>query len=216
MKRHALVIGATGATGSALVEQLIADDKYDHIHVLHYRITNFDGRPKVISHVVKLEDILNFRQIGIDDVFCCIGTTIKKAGSKDQFAHVDRDLVIKLGKWAKIDDVISFHVISAQGASEDSPFFYNRVKGEMEQALTDLNLHSLYIYHPPLLKAKRKEFRLGERIGIALMDLLGFLMIGSLKKFKALAVEKLASKMIFYAEKPEQGLHIISAEELNA
>lgn len=216
MKRNALIIGATGATGSALVEQLINDEDYAILHILHYRETLFDGREKVISHRYNLDEILDFRQEGIDDVFCCIGTTIKKAGSKEVFAHVDRDLVIKLAKWAKIEGVRSFHVISAHGASVNSSFFYNKVKGEMEEALKEMNLNSLYIYHPPILKAKRKEFRLGESLAIGVFSFLSPLMLGGLSKYKPLLVSKLATKMIHYADEHKKGWHIVSAEKLLA
>lgn len=216
MKWTALVIGATGATGSSLIEQLIEDNDYKCIHILHYRKTPFAGRHKVMEHIVDLEEILHFRQEGIDHVFCCIGTTIKKAGSKERFKHVDKDLVVLLAKWAKIDDVLSFHVISAQGADVNSRFFYNKVKGEMEDELTKMNLSSLYIYHPPLLKAKRKEFRLGESIGLGLFFLLSPFMIGPLKNFRPLNVKQLAAKMIFYASIHKAGHHIVSAKELFA
>ena len=165
MKRNALIMGATGATGRSLIDQLKERNEYDFIYVIHYKSTGFEDGVKVLEHILDFEDILDLRLDLIDDVFCCIGTTLKKAGSKEQFKKVDKDYVLALGKWAKIQNVNSFHVISAMGSDVNSSFFYNQIKGQMEESLIDLNLRSLYIYRPSLLLAKRSEFRLGEKIG---------------------------------------------------
>lgn len=214
MNRKALVVGATGATGRSLVSQLIKDDKYEIVYILHYRPSGFENEPKVIEFVRSFDSLFDFRLDNVDDVFCCIGTTIKKAGSKAEFTKVDKDYVVDLGKWAKIDDVISFHVISYLGADKESSIFYNRVKGEMEAELTALNLPSLYIYHPPLLRAKRDEFRFGEKLGDIVLSIFSPFMLGSLKKHKPLAVEKLAASMIQHAENSKSGVHIVSSEEM--
>ena len=193
MKRKALVVGATGATGRALVALLNDNPRYEQIFLLHYRETGMaDGR-KIVEYVHSFEDLLRVRLANIDDVFCCIGTTMKKAGSKEKFSRVDKDYVIELGKWSKIELVSSFHVISYLGADKNSSVFYNKVKGEMEEEMIKLNLNSLYIYHPPLLKAKRNDFRMGEFIGLGILTLLSPFMFGNFKKHKPLAVEKMAA-----------------------
>ena len=214
VKRKALVIGATGATGKELVSQLTDNENYEMITVLHYRETDQFTHKKVMVSTHPFDALLDFRLENVDDVFCCIGTTIKKAGSQEQFAKVDRDYVLHLGKWAKINDVVSFHVISYLGADSASSIFYNRVKGEMESGLIDLNLNSLYIYHPPLLIAERDEFRLGEKVGAALFTILKPFMIGGLKKHRPLNVKKLAASMIEHAIDHKPGLHYVSSEEM--
>jgi uncharacterized protein YbjT (DUF2867 family) len=214
VKRKALVVGATGATGKALLNALKADDQYEFIYVLHYRETGLEDHHKVIEMIHSFDTLLDFRLDKVDDVFCCIGTTIKKAGSKDAFAKVDRDYVFELGKWAKIEEVLSFHVISYLGADKESSIFYNRVKGEMEAELIALNLRSLYIYQPPLLKAKRDEFRLGEKIGDIVLSAFSPFMLGGLQKHRPLKVEKLAASMISHAKNNEKGIHYVSSEEM--
>lgn len=212
MKKRALVVGATGATGRALVELLKSNDEYEKIYLLHYKKTGIPHTSKVSEYIHPFDELLSFRSPGVDDVFCCIGTTMKKAGSKAAFEKVDRDYVLELGKWAKIENVRSFHVISYLGANSKSSVFYNKIKGEMEEELIQLNLYSLYIYHPPLLKAKRKEFRLGEFLGSIVLTLLSPIMFGNLKKHKPLAVEKMAASMMANAMHPEKGVHFVSSE----
>lgn len=214
MKRKALIVGATGATGKELVKQLCDNENYEMITVLHYRETDQFTNKKIVVKIQSFDSIMDFRLENVDDVFCCIGTTIKKAGSREEFKKVDKDYVVKLAKWAKIDDVQSFHVISYLGADKDSSIFYNRVKGEMEAALIDINLNSLYIYHPPLLIADRDEFRLGERVGAALFSVFRPFMLGGLKKHRPLNVKKLAASMIAHAIEHKPGLHYVSSEEM--
>jgi uncharacterized protein YbjT (DUF2867 family) len=214
MKRNALVIGATGATGRSLIDQLKEKEEYEFIYVVHYRATGLEDGLKVSEYVLDFENILDLRLEAIDDVFCCIGTTIKKAGSKEQFKKVDKDYVLAFGKWAKIQDVNSFHVISAMGSDINSSFFYNQVKGQMEEGLIDLNLRSLYIYRPSLLLANRNEFRLGEKIGEVLFTVFSPLMVGPLKKHKAVSVNKVAASMIYNALHNEAGVHVILSDEI--
>lgn len=214
LKRKALVIGSTGATGKALVQQLKANDSYEFVNLLHYKPTGLADNLKVKEHIQSFDKILDFRLDNIDDVFCCIGTTMKKVGSKEIFSKVDKDYVVDLAKWAKIDDIQSFHVISYLGADKNSSVFYSRVKGEMEDALKKLNLRSLYIYHPPILKANRGEFRLGEIIGVKVLTFLSPFMIGPLRKYRPLAVEKMASSMIYNGIHNKPGVYTVSSEEM--
>ena len=216
MKKNALLIGATGATGKEVLKELQSNEEINLIHVVHYRPVTLENKEKVFEHIIPFEKLLDLRLEGIDCVFCCIGTTIKKAGTRDRFAQIDRDFVIDLGRWSKIMNVGSFHVISAMGADKDSSIFYNRIKGEMEEGLIRLNLDSLYIYHPPLLKAKRNEFRLGEQIANVVMGFLSPIMIGSLSKYRPLDVKKMAKKMLQNALKSEAGLHYVNSGEMHA
>lgn len=100
------------------------------------------------------------------DVFCCLGTTIGRAGSKEAFRRVDRDYVLALGRWARGARAHRLIVISAAGADPASRVFYNRVKGEAERDLAALRLRSLVVVRPSLLSGQRDEFRLGERLAL--------------------------------------------------
>ena len=216
MKKNILVIGATGATGKELIELAGQNENIGHIHLLHYRPTLMADGTRILEHIWPFEKLSEFRlEDDVDIVFSCIGTTIKKAGSQARFAEVDRDFVIALARWSKQREVESFHVISYLGADKNSSIFYNRVKGEMEEGVIELGLKSCYIYHPPLLSAKRNEFRFGESIGNIFLSIFSPLMIGGLAKYRPLSVRKMAKKMLENALSPLDGLHYVTSEEMH-
>ena len=132
----------------------------------------------------------------IDVAFCCLGTTIKKAGSQEAFRAVDFDAVVAFAKAARTAGAGSFAVVSSVGASRDSSNFYLRVKGEMEDAIRDLGFDRLTILRPSFLVGDRKEKRPGEGIGIAVAQGLGFLMVGPLQKYRAVRAEQVAAAML--------------------
>src|SRR5690606_24320068 len=120
----------------------------------------------------------------VDDVFCCLGTTIKKAGSQNAFRRVDYDYPVALGKLAKSAGAKRFLVISAMGADARSNIFYSRVKGQMEEALKKMEFPALHIFQPSLLLGKRDEFRLGEKAASVLAPAISPLLRGKMKKYK--------------------------------
>ena len=217
MKKNVLVIGATGATGKELVRLLLQNENIGQIHLLHYRPTSMADGLRIIDHIWPFEKLSAFiLEDKIDIVFSCIGTTIKKAGSKSRFEEVDRDFVLALARWSKKREVESFHVISYLGADRESSIFYNRVKGEMEEGVIQEHFKSCYIYHPPLLKAKRQEFRFGESLGNLFLSIFSPLMVGALAKYRPLSVRKMAKKMLEKGLSPAEGLHYVTSEEMHA
>ncbi|MDX1807556.1 MAG: oxidoreductase, partial [Paenisporosarcina sp.] len=132
----------------------------------------------------------------VHDFFCCLGTTIKTAGSKEVFEKVDLTYPVQLACMAKNRGVSHFLVISAMGANPNSSVYYNRVKGEMEKQLIELNLKKLSIFRPSLLTGDRKEFRLGERIGGKVMQVVNPILIGPLKKYRSIASQQVAFAMM--------------------
>lgn len=142
----AIVVGATGATGQVLMKYLLESDHYSQVIVLHYRTTPWTDHPKVREIVRSLDQLKDLEiEPAADALFCCLGTTIKKAGSKHEFAKVDRDYVLALGQWAVDYGQPSFHLISAYGADSGSLAFYMKVKGETERVLKQMGLRSLSI-----------------------------------------------------------------------
>ncbi len=130
----------------------------------------------------------------VDAVICCLGTTIRNVGGdKRRFIHVDKDLVVGLARWAKEQGVPAFAVVSAIGADANSRVFYNRVKGEMEQALKALGLPELHLFHPSILTGPRKEKRTGERIGIVVAKALAPLLPA---KYKPMPHDVLAKALL--------------------
>ena len=165
MPRKALLLGATGLVGRLCLQQLLDNDAYESVTVLSRR----DGtlsHPKLDWQVVDLEKMESCQALfQVDDVFCCLGTTMKKAGSRQAFRHVDHDLVVLAGQLAKRVGVQRFLVVSAINANARSPFFYSRVKGQMERALQALELPLLVLVQPSLLRGQRDDKRPAEDWG---------------------------------------------------
>jgi uncharacterized protein YbjT (DUF2867 family) len=170
MARTILLAGATGLIGSAALQAMIEDTRIG-------RVIALVRKPLATSHA-KLEqwvatgDLLTgLRDVPVDAVICCLGTTIRNVGGdKQKFIHVDKDLVVGLAHWAKSHGASHFAVISAIGADASSRVFYSRVKGEMERDVEATGLPALHIFHPSILTGTRQEKRAGERIGIVVMN----------------------------------------------
>ncbi len=207
--RKALIVGATGLIGGFCLQALLDDDHYSEVIALvrkpilktHRKLktvtTTFDNLEPEISN------------IQVEDVYCCLGTTIKTAGSQEAFEKVDHTLVVTIAELMKKQGAEQFLVISAMGADKDSRVFYNRVKGEMEAALQKLGYPCLRIIRPSLLLGPRLEFRLGEKIAVMLTPLLKPILLGALKKYRPIEAEKVAQFMVEIAlDEPIVGVHV--------
>ncbi len=165
MTRKALLLGATGLVGQDCLANLLESDEYDQVRVLCRRPLSVEHL-KLDVQVIDLDDMQACQSsFQVDDVFCCLGTTMKKAGSRQAFRHVDHDLVVLAGQMALRAGVQRFLVVSAVNANARSPFFYSRVKGQMERALIKLELPLLAILQPSLLRGQREDRRPAEDWG---------------------------------------------------
>ncbi|WP_419533230.1 hypothetical protein [Endozoicomonas sp.] len=213
----AMVVGATGATGQVLMASLLASDHYSEVIVLHYRTTPWRDHPKIREIVLSLDQLQDLEPgLTVDVLFCCLGTTIKKAGSKPAFAKVDRDYVLALGQWAVSHGQPSFHLISAHGADKRSLAFYMKVKGEAESGLKRMGLRSLSIYQPSLLHGERNEFRLMESVGFYVMSLLGSLPVSGLKALRPTRIDALAKLMYQQSLLDVSGLQVFRPSDIAA
>ncbi|MHA6310008.1 NAD-dependent epimerase/dehydratase family protein [Pantoea sp. S-LA4] len=166
-----LLTGATGLVGSHLLRLLIDDPRVDEIIAPTRRA--LPAMRKVINPVeADLTDVLGPLQTSLDTVFCCLGTTRKQAGSKQAFIHVDYTLVVDSGLSGLRLGAKQMLVVSAHGANRHSPFFYNRVKGEMENALRHQGWPRLTLVRPSLLLGDRAQTRPGESLMAPLFRLL--------------------------------------------
>jgi len=188
--RAALLVGATGLIGSFLLQRLLASDRYARVAVWARRDIG-KTHPKLRSAVVDF-DRLHERQVEAEDVFCCLGTTIKVAGSQAAFRRVDYDLPVALAIAAAGGGARRLLVVSALGANPDSRVFYNRVKGEMEIAVRAAGVPVTIFFRPSLLTGPRTEVRRGERIGEAIGTLLGPL----LGKYRPIHADLVAAAML--------------------
>lgn len=214
MKKTALIAGATGLVGSYCLEYLLQSDSYEQVICVTRRaIANSSPKlQQVIADTNNLAEKL--KDIKADDVFCCIGTTIKKAGSREAFKLVDFTYVKILAEQTKMNGAISFAVVSSIGADANSYNFYLRTKGEMENAVKACNFSKTIILRPSLLLGPRKEFRFGEEVGKVIMKALSFLFIGKLKRYKAIEASKVANALIYFTQKDFAGLKVVENDEV--
>ena len=194
-KKVAVVAGATGLVGQELMRQLCASSQ-------HSAVIAFARNPQALSLAVKSEKIVvrplpsGDDNIVGDEFYCALGTTIKKAGSRQAFAAVDHDLVLDLAKRAKAGGVGRVVVVTSVGSNPNSKNFYLRVKGQIERALMALGLQRLEIYRPSLLLGHRGELRPLERLGVLSAPVISRLMFGGLSKYRPIDARELARKMI--------------------
>ncbi len=149
-----------------------------------------------------------------DIYFCALGTTIKVAKSKENFKKVDYDAVVNFGKIAEFNQAKSLTVISANMADAHSSIFYNRVKGETEQALMEMNLNRLIILRPGLLIGERQEKRTGEEFAIKIMNVLETVLPAKIEKRMATKIETLAARMLKEGQNPAPKIKIINAVDI--
>ena len=162
--RSAIVVGATGLVGSYLIRLLCESEEYISVTALTRRKLDYQHE-KLVERIVNFDELAESDFDFAQEVFCCLGTTIKKAGTKEQFEKVDVEYPLNVASLAKKRGIQHFIVISAMGANEKAFAYYSRVKGKLEKELIDLELPRLSIVRPSLLVGDRKEFRLGEKAG---------------------------------------------------
>jgi uncharacterized protein YbjT (DUF2867 family) len=212
--REALIAGATGAIGSALLELLKDSDQYAEIHCIGRREPPTSGE-KIKAHIVSYDELGQpDLQQPIDDVFCAIGTTIKAAGSVERFKRVDRDYVHEVGKLAHRLNAKTCSVVSAIGANAGSSNYYNQTKGEAEELLQSLGLNSLRIFRPSMLHGGRDEFRLKEAAGFLALTIMTPLLQGSWKKYRAIRVTQVAKAMYQSARQDYPAVKIFESDEI--
>ncbi|MFL0099572.1 NAD(P)H-binding protein [Tenacibaculum maritimum] len=214
MKKTAIILGATGLTGSFLLNNLLVDERYDTIKLFSRRSI---GRkhPKIKEYII---DVLNLQEskkdfIG-DEVFCCIGTTAKKTKRKSIYRKIDIGIPAAAAKLARENKINTFIVISAMGANEKSKFFYNRVKGEMEKIILEEGIKYTYILRPSLIIGKRKENRFGEDLGNLFAKVLNPFLLGSLKNYRAISAKTIAKAMQVLAESKPKEIKILLSSEI--
>lgn len=200
----AIILGATGLTGSLLLNKLIADESYSSIK-LFSRKASGSTSPKVeefIGDIIQLEHFKN--EFTADVVFCCIGTTSAKTKDRTIYKAIDYGIPQKAAKLARENNIPTFIVVSAMGANARSKIFYNRTKGEMEQAVLYQKIPNTYILRPSLILGPRNEKRLGESLGAVVMKISNALLIGSLKKYRAIEADSIANAMLKLAKSEHQ------------
>lgn len=202
--KTAIIAGASGLIGGHLINLLLNSEEYDTVIALVRKELN-------ISHKKLEQKIVDFNnpdalKISGQDIFCCLGTTIKNAGSEENFRKVDLEYPVALAEATLAAGASNFLVVSSMGAGIRSRFFYSRVKGEMEEEISRLGFLSVGIFRPGMLLGKRKEFRLGELTGKILMQIFSPLIP---KKYRAVQAVKVAETVLNFASKGAKGVSVI-------
>jgi uncharacterized protein YbjT (DUF2867 family) len=212
--RTAIVFGATGLVGKALIEELCKSDSYDLIKIFIRARTSFADKEKISETIIDFDHLRKYSdKIKGDDLFICLGTTIKKAGSVSRMEEIDRDLPVEIATVALVNSVEKLAVISSIGADPGSSNYYLRIKGEMEKGLMSLNYKTLIILRPSILLGDRDEKRTGEQIGKIFMMMLGIFMIGKLAKYRGISGKNVARAMM-NAVTTTTGTEILESDKL--
>ena len=211
----AVICGSTGLVGNILLHSLLQNDKFSKVISLSRRPVGFKNSKLTEVLTSDLTDLSKQESDLRGDIyFCCLGTTIKSAGSQENFKKVDFYSVCEFAKIAKKFEAKSFVIISAAGANKNSGLFYNRVKGETENALKQLQLNRLVIFRPGLLVGERREFRFGEKLFINALGGLRPIVPAEFEKRIATQVNALAEQMIFKSLEIEAGIFVIEAKNI--
>ncbi|SDR99297.1 hypothetical protein SAMN05216503_1625 [Polaribacter sp. KT25b] len=195
MNKTAIILGATGLTGNLLLQKLINDDNYTSIKLFSRK--KIEGLPlKVEQFIGNIIDLESFKSdFTADEVFCCIGTTLKKTPNKEVYRSIDYGIPTKAAKLSKENNIETFMVISALGASSKSALFYNKLKGEMEDSVLSFGIKNTYILQPSYIQGDRTENRPLERLYDVIFPIVNIFLIGNLKKYKIIKATTIADAM---------------------
>jgi len=210
MTKTAIILGATGLTGSILLENLLKDPSFEKIKLFSRSATE-QKSPKIEEHLIDMFQLEKHSEaFTADIVFCCIGTTKAKTPDKETYKKIDYGIPVTAAKLAKQNNIETFIVISALGADENSSIFYNKTKGEMQRDVRKQNIENTYILQPSLIVGDRDESRFGEKVATFFMKTFGFLIP---KKYKMIKAETIAEAMLVLAKNGDSE-KIITSEKI--
>jgi uncharacterized protein YbjT (DUF2867 family) len=201
--KAAVVFGSTGLVGKELVNELLNRDDYLKVIIVARRDLSVSNPKLEMFHLEDYAKLMDLKEkLKADAYFCCIGTTIKIAGTQEKFRQVDFEIPGQIARLAELLSVPYLVVISSIGASDRSQNFYLRTKGEMEKSVRELYHGNLKIVRPSLLMGNRDEVRLGEKVAVVFMKLFGWLFVGPLIKYRGIKAHDVARAMINTTHSP--------------
>jgi uncharacterized protein YbjT (DUF2867 family) len=214
--RAALIAGASGLVGSHCLRLLLADDAYERIVALVRRGLPV-SHPKLVQREIDFDLLADLGNVPrAHDVFCCLGTTMQQAGSKDAFRRVDLDYVRELALAAQRQHAAQFLLVSSLGADPASRVFYSRVKGEAEAAVRGIRFDAIHVFRPSLLLGHRAKSRLGERLATPVARAVAPLLAGPLRRYRPISAETVARAMVAAARRAEPGIHVYPSDRIEA
>lgn len=211
MARTALIAGSTGLVGKDLLNLLLQSDRYQRVIAITRRRMDLQ-HSKLVQLIADLSTLPSSAEGMVsDDVFCCLGTTMAKAGSREKFYEADYQYPLELAKITHSKGAKQYLIVSAMGANAASGIFYNRVKGEVEGDLQKVGFQSVHIFRPSLLLGERSESRPGESIAQAIFKAVPFLIP---KKYKGVPTSAVAKAMLAEASKDSRGVFIHESDTI--
>ena len=212
--KTALIFGSSGLIGNELLSIIIQNSNYNKIKLfVRSAPSSNDSKLEVIKTDFNNLEKYKASMVG-DDCFFCIGTTRKDTPDKKEYRKVEYNIPVDVAKITKSNSIKSFVYVSSLGANPNSSSFYLKNKGQVEEELNKLNFTKLAVIRPSILLGNRKVFRLGERIGIFIMQVLSIFFLGSLKKYKPIQAKNVAKAMVATIQNHDQKI-IFESNELN-
>ena len=215
MGRTALVAGASGLVGGHVLQLLLADDTFTHVVSLARRPLSVQYT-KLEQRIVDMGALDTLDLPHVDDVFCCLGTTIKTAGSQEAFRRVDYDYVVGVARAGQRAGATQFLLVSAIGADPASRIFYSRVKGEVERAVRELPYQAVQIFRPSFLMGDRRDARPAERIGVPIARVVAPLLVGPLRRYRPVPAADVARAMVRIAKDAPRGSNAFEFDGITA
>jgi uncharacterized protein YbjT (DUF2867 family) len=213
--RTAVLLGASGLVGGYCLRALLESDAWNKVRVLTRRDLGLASHPKLEQKIVADMDKLTASDFaGANDVFCATGTTIRKAGSQEEFQRIDYAMPLAAARAALEAGAQQFILVSSVGADPNSKNFYLRTKGELERDLSALKFRAIHIMRPGLLLGQREEFRPGERLATRLAPFVNLTLYGPLKRYRSIAAEKVGRAMVGAAKQEKTGIFVYEFDDL--
>jgi uncharacterized protein YbjT (DUF2867 family) len=210
----ALLLGATGLVGGHVLDLLLDDPAYSRVVVLGRRPID-RKHPRLRQEVADLGRPQEHAALfAVDDVFCCLGTTIRKAGSQEAFRRVDHDYVVDSARVAAEAGARHYLLVTAAGADAGSRIFYNRVKGEAEAGVRAQPFEGVVILRPSLILGPRAERRTAEAVFQRVAPAVGWMLVGPLRRYRAVDAAAVARAMVRAAKERTHGVRIVESEEI--
>lgn len=214
--KTAIIAGATGLVGGHLINQLLVDNNYSHIRSVGRKSSGIT-HPKLEEIIVSLDDLDSVKDsLRGEVIFCCLGTTMAKAGSREAFEKVDYEYPLKLAMLTKQNNSSHYVLVSAMGAKKNSLFYYNRIKGQTEEAIGNVNFEFYTIIRPSMILGERKEKRVFEELAKYLTKVMKPILIGPFKKLGGVEAKKIAESMRAAALLTDQKERIIYSNQIGS
>lgn len=214
-EKIAVLIGATGLVGESLLDLLLSHEDYQKVTVIARKTHEGNSSVKLDWVVNDFTDPSTYRDlIKGNDLYITLGTTMAKAGSKESFIKVDKDLVLQIARYGQMNGVTQISLVTAVGADPDSSIFYNRVKGELEREIMELPFGAIHIFQPSMLLGERPESRPLEAVGQWIFRGVNAILGSKLGKYQAVHATAVAKAMVYFAGKMAPGIYFHPSHEI--